>query len=145
MGSPRGTSAISGMRIESGSAVAAEFEEATARLCQQAKLMSRPCDPQTLSTLYHSELEGNHGLYQGGLDQQSKDAVIYVTVIVVFYIAIVALLIGTNLRGGVWWEKGARFKRHIVEFEEGEGATDKIVTINEDDDEEDEREFAVEL
>ena len=31
-----------------------------------------------------------------------------VQVIVLFYIAIVVLLIGTNLRGGVWWDKGDR-------------------------------------
>merc|ERR550519_49329 len=133
------------MDQQSKDAAEGQLEEATARLCQQAKLMSQPCDPQTLSSLYHSQLEGRSAMDQGGMDQQSKDAVIYVTVIVVFYIAIVALLIGTNLRGGVWWEKGARFKRHIVEFEEGEGATDKIVTIHEDDEEEDERDFAVEL
>ena len=47
---------------------------------------------------------------------------------VVFYIAVVALLVGTNLRTSRWKKRGAKFKEHVVQFEEGEGATDRIVS-----------------
>ena len=53
---------------------------------------------------------------------------IYFQVVVVFYVAVVVLLVGTNLRTGRWKKKGAKFKKHVVEFEEGEGATNKIVS-----------------
>ena len=39
---------------------------------------------------------------------------------VVFYVAIVLLLIGTNLRAGRAG-RSARFKKHVVEFSEGSG------------------------
>ena len=39
----------------------------------------------------------------------------------VFYVAIVLLLIGTNLRAGRSGSRGARFKKHVVEFNEGSG------------------------
>ena len=38
-------------------------------------------------------------------------------IVVVFYVAIVLLLIGTNLRAG-GAGRGARFKKHVVEFTE---------------------------
>ena len=40
-----------------------------------------------------------------------------------------ALLVGTNIRNGRWKKKGAKLKKHVVEFEEGEGVTDKIVSV----------------
>ena len=40
---------------------------------------------------------------------------------VVFYVGIVVLLIGTNLRAG-GAGRGARFKKHVVEYTEGTGA-----------------------
>ena len=49
-------------------------------------------------------------------------------VVVVFYVAVVVLLVGTNLRTGRWKKKGAKFKKHVVEYQEGEGATNKIVS-----------------
>ena len=41
----------------------------------------------------------------------------YLQIVVVFYVAIVLLLIGTNLRAG-GGGRGARFKKHVVEFTE---------------------------
>merc|ERR1719312_332330 len=71
-----------------------------------------------------------HHLQSGGhedvIAQQSKDAIIYVTIVVVFYVAIVLLLIGTNLRAG-GAGRGARFKKHVVEFTEGNGAENRLV------------------
>ena len=46
----------------------------------------------------------------------------------IFYIAVVVVLVGTNLRSGRWKKKGAKFKKHVVEFQEGGGATNKIVS-----------------
>lgn len=40
--------------------------------------------------------------------------------------AIVLLLIGTNLRAGRV-TRGARFKHHVVEFSEGQGAANRLV------------------
>ena len=45
---------------------------------------------------------------------------------VVFYVAIVLLLIGTNLKAGRV-TRGARFKQHVVEFTEGNGAANRLV------------------
>ena len=47
-------------------------------------------------------------------------------IVVVFYVAIVLLLIGTNLRAGRV-TRGARFKQHVVEFSEGSGAANRLV------------------
>ena len=48
---------------------------------------------------------------------------------VVFYVGIVVLLIGTNLRAG-GAGRGARFKKHVVEYTEGTGAESRyVVTI----------------
>ena len=41
-------------------------------------------------------------------------------IVVVFYVAIVLLLIGTNLRAGRAG-RSARFKKHVVEYSEGTG------------------------
>ena len=46
---------------------------------------------------------------------------------VVFYVAIVLLLIGTNLRAGRAG-RSARYKKHVVEYSEGSGrAESKLV------------------
>ena len=47
-------------------------------------------------------------------------------IVVVFYVAIVLLLIGTNLRAGRM-TRGARFKQHVVEFNESSGAANRLV------------------
>ena len=47
-------------------------------------------------------------------------------IVVVFYVAIVLLLIGTNLRAGSAG-RGARFKKHVVEYTEGSGAENRLV------------------
>ena len=47
-------------------------------------------------------------------------------IVVVFYVAIVLLLIGTNLRAG-GAGRGARFKKHVVEYTEGCGAENRLV------------------
>jgi hypothetical protein len=51
-------------------------------------------------------------------------------IVVVFYVAIVLLLIGTNLRAGRS-SRGARFKKHVVEFSEGSGAQSRLVPAKE--------------
>ena len=50
----------------------------------------------------------------------------YFQIVVVFYVAIVLLLIGTNLRAG-GAGRGARFKKHVVEYTEGAGAESRLV------------------
>ena len=50
----------------------------------------------------------------------------YLQIVVVFYVAIVLLLIGTNLKAGRV-TRGARFKQHVVEFTEGNGAANRLV------------------
>jgi hypothetical protein len=45
-------------------------------------------------------------------------------------VAIVLLLIGTNLRAGRT-ARGARFKKHVVEFNEGSGAQSRLVPAKE--------------
>ena len=47
-------------------------------------------------------------------------------IVVVFYVAIVLLLIGTNLRAGRM-TRSARFKHHVVEFNEASGAANRLV------------------
>ena len=47
-------------------------------------------------------------------------------IVVVFYVAIVLLLIGTNLRAGRI-TRSARFKQHVVEFNESSGAANRLV------------------
>lgn len=51
---------------------------------------------------------------------------LYIQIVVVFYVAIVLLLIGTNLRAG-GAGRGARFKKHVVEYTEGAGAESRLV------------------
>ena len=51
---------------------------------------------------------------------------LYFQIVVVFYVAIVLLLIGTNLRAG-GAGRGARFKKHVVEYTEGAGAESRLV------------------
>ena len=53
-------------------------------------------------------------------------AIFIFQIVVVFYVAIVLLLIGTNLRAGRI-SRGARFKQHVVEFSEGSGAANRLV------------------
>jgi hypothetical protein len=52
--------------------------------------------------------------------------VVFFQIVVVFYVAIVLLLIGTNLRANRGAGRGARFKKHVVEFAEGK-AESKLV------------------
>ena len=47
-------------------------------------------------------------------------------IVVVFYVGIVLLLIGTNLRAG-GAGRGARFKKHVVEYTEGAGVESRLV------------------
>jgi len=107
------------------------LEEARLKLCAQAKILGHDCSPSMIANTMHHHLGGMHG--QLGHDdmvaQQSKDAIIYVTIVVVFYVAIVLLLIGTNLRAG-GAGRGARFKKHVVEFTEGSGAENRLVAAS---------------
>ena len=51
----------------------------------------------------------------------------HLQIVVVFYVAIVLLLIGTNLRANRAG-RSARFKKHVVEYSEGSGkAENKLV------------------
>ena len=50
----------------------------------------------------------------------------YLQIVVVFYVAIVLLLIGTNLKAGRI-TRSARFKQHVVEYSEGTGAANRLV------------------
>merc|ERR1719415_51513 len=96
------------------------MEEAKAKLCAQAKIMGRDCNTELLQHHYFGSSQDEAAI------QQSKDAIIYVTIVVVFYVAIVLLLIGTNLKAGRV-TRGARFKQHVVEFTEGNGAANRLV------------------
>merc|ERR1719312_1609511 len=80
-------------------------------------------DSSALTHLNRHHLQSGH---EDVIAQQSKDAIIYVTIVVVFYVAIVLLLIGTNLRAG-GAGRGARFKKHVVEYTEGAGAESRLV------------------
>jgi len=109
------------------------MEEVKMKLCAQARLLGRECNPAVMvdgTAITHLSRGGHH--YQSGGDhddviaQQSKDAIIYVTIVVVFYVGIVVLLIGTNLRAG-GAGRGARFKKHVVEYTEGTGAESRLV------------------
>jgi len=104
------------------------LDEARMKLCAQAKLLGHECNPTMLaSSLRHHLVGGGKGSnHDDMVAQQSKDAIIYVTIVVVFYVAIVLLLIGTNLRAG-GAGRGARFKKHVVEFTEGSGAENRLV------------------
>ncbi|TRY70350.1 hypothetical protein TCAL_09418 [Tigriopus californicus] len=92
------------------------LEEARLKLCAQAKLMGKECNPSLLTGALQHHYHGHDDVAA----QQSKDAIIYVTIVVVFYVAIVLLLIGTNLRAGRA-NRTARFKKHVVEYSEGSG------------------------
>jgi len=97
------------------------LEEARMKLCAQARLMGRECNPSLLGehvTHVSRHHGGETGSHEDVIAQQSKDAIVYVTIVVVFYVAIVLLLIGTNLRAG-GAGRGARFKKHVVEYSEG--------------------------
>lgn len=96
------------------------MEEARAKLCAEAKILGRDCNAELLQ---HHFFAGSH---EDMVVSQSKDAIIYVTIVVVFYVAIVLLLIGTNLRAGRM-TRGARFKQHVVEFNESSGAANRLV------------------
>lgn len=96
------------------------MEEARAKLCAEAKILGRDCNTELFQHHYFS---GNH---DDMVVSQSKDAIIYVTIVVVFYVAIVLLLIGTNLRAGRI-TRSARFKQHVVEFNESSGAANRLV------------------
>merc|ERR1719438_144354 len=96
------------------------MDEARAKLCAEAKILGRDCNAELLQRHYFS------GAHEDFAISQSKDAIIYVTIVVVFYVAIVLLLIGTNLRAGRM-TRGARFKQHVVEFSEGSGAANRLV------------------
>jgi len=105
------------------------LDEARMKLCAQAKILGHECNPTMMASSLRHHLVGAAG--KGGnhddmVAQQSKDAIIYVTIVVVFYVAIVLLLIGTNLRAG-GAGRGARFKKHVVEFTEGNGAENRLV------------------
>lgn len=97
------------------------MEEARAKLCAQARILGRDCNSDLIQHHY-----GSMNGHEDAVAQQSKDAIIYVTIVVVFYVAIVLLLIGTNLRAGQVG-RGARFKQHVVEFTEGSGAENRLV------------------
>jgi len=96
------------------------MEEARAKLCAEAKILGRDCNTELFQHHYFS------GSHDDMVVSQSKDAIIYVTIVVVFYVAIVLLLIGTNLRAGRM-TRGARFKQHVVEFNESSGAANRLV------------------
>jgi len=96
------------------------MEEARAKLCAEAKILGRDCNTELFQHHYFS------GSHDDMVVSQSKDAVIYVTIVVVFYVAIVLLLIGTNLRAGRM-TRSARFKHHVVEFNEASGAANRLV------------------
>merc|ERR1711878_190309 len=96
------------------------MEEAKAKLCAQAKILGRDCNAELMQHHFFGGSQDETGI------QQSKDAIIYVTIVVVFYVAIVLLLIGTNLRAGRV-TRGARFKQHVVEYTEGNGAANRLV------------------
>jgi len=107
------------------------MEEVKMKLCAQARLLGRECNPSVMvdGTAITHLSRGHH--YQSGdhddvIAQQSKDAIIYVTIVVVFYVGIVVLLIGTNLRAG-GAGRGARFKKHVVDYTEGTGAESRLV------------------
>jgi len=104
------------------------LEEARMKLCAQAKILGHDCNPTMMadSLRHHLVGAGKGGNHDDMVAQQSKDAIIYVTIVVVFYVAIVLLLIGTNLRAG-GAGRGARFKKHVVEFTEGSGAENRLV------------------
>eukprot|EP00093_Oithona_nana_P012596 12596.XXX_533412_535134_1 [CDS] Oithona nana genome sequencing. len=96
------------------------MDEARAKLCAEAKILGRDCNAELLQRHYFS------GAHEDFAISQSKDAIIYVTIVVVFYVAIVLLLIGTNLKAGRV-TRGARFKQHVVEYTEGNGAANRLV------------------
>jgi len=96
------------------------MEEARAKLCAEAKILGRDCNKELFQHHYFS------GSHDDMVVSQSKDAIIYVTIVVVFYVAIVLLLIGTNLRAGRM-TRSARFKHHVVEFNEASGAANRLV------------------
>jgi len=96
------------------------MEEARAKLCAEAKILGRDCNTDLFQHHYFS------GSHDDMVVSQSKDAIIYVTIVVVFYVAIVLLLIGTNLRAGRI-TRSARFKQHVVEFNESSGAANRLV------------------
>ncbi|XP_040580110.1 uncharacterized protein [Lepeophtheirus salmonis] len=102
------------------------MDEAKIKLCTQAKILGLDCNPMTLKNkLHHQNIYGHQEI----LAQQSKDAIIYVTIVVVFYIAVVLLLIGTNLKAGKNL-RSAKFKSHVVEFNEKDGSKSKLVPSN---------------
>jgi len=111
-------------------ASAMSLEEAKMKLCAQARLLGRECNPALMSDSSALTHLNRHHLQSNGhedvIAQQSKDAIVYVTIVVVFYVAIVLLLIGTNLRAG-GAGRGARFKKHVVEYTEGAGAESRLV------------------
>ena len=60
----------------------------------------------------------NYSVFRiGNIFEKNNKMIFSCQIVVVFYVAIVLLLIGTNLRAG-GAGRGARFKKHVVEFTE---------------------------
>ncbi|XP_022242743.1 uncharacterized protein LOC111085979 [Limulus polyphemus] len=71
------------------------IETAKEKLCQGAKFLSKGVCNNTLAT---SAFRADpHRTVRVIFPDQSTDAIIYVTVVIVFYAAIILILVGTNL------------------------------------------------
>ncbi|KAG8187387.1 hypothetical protein JTE90_016933 [Oedothorax gibbosus] len=89
-------------------------ETARDRLCRGSRLMLGGLCNGTLvpSALKAVRDKTHHQTVKIVFPEQSTDAVIYVTVVVVFYAAIILILVGTNIH---------RFRRNRSAFNGGEG------------------------
>jgi len=110
-----------------------KLEDAKYQLCQQAWELSEPCDAELLTKIFHAAKFPGSKQEDLGIE---SGPILYILFVAVFYLAVVAMLVGSNMKRNRHAAADETDKVQVVDYSEQFGTTVRVLDPNSMDEEE---------